>query len=138
MRHSGKVGGDDAAIDVFAHGNRHLRLGAHELLRLDVLAQENDLALAIRHLDAHRALSRHALDQDAFCFQRQAEIVAEIGDAAVLDSRFRFELESRNDRTRIDLRDLPVDFELGVFFGEHLGKQLEFVGIDGLLLIRTL
>ena len=138
MRHSGQIGGDDAAVDVFAHGHRHLRLRSHELLRLDVLAQPDDFALAVRHLNADRALARHALDQNALGLQREAEIVAEIGDAAVLDAGFRLELERRDDRAGIDLRDLPVNFELGVFLGQHLRQQLEFVGIDLLLFVGTL
>jgi hypothetical protein len=62
----------------------------------------------------------------------------EIGDAAVLDSSFRLEFERGNNRTGIDLRDLAVHVKLGVFFGQHLRQKLEFVGIDRLLLIRTL
>ncbi len=38
----------------------------------------------------------------------------------------------------IDLRDLTVHVELGVFLGEYLRQKLEFVGIDGLLLVRTM
>ena len=138
MRHSREIGGDDAAVDVLAHGDRHLRLRSHELLRLDVLAQPDDFALAVRHLNADRALAGHALDQNALGFQREAKIVAEIGDAAVLDPGFGLELERRDDRSRIDLRDLSVNLELGVLLGEHLRQQLEFVGVDLLLLVGTL
>ena len=28
--------------------------------------------------------------------------------------------------------------ELGIFFGQHLGQQFQFVGIDRLLLVRTM
>ena len=71
-------------------------------------------------------------------FKREAKIVAEIGDAAVLDSGFGLELERGDDRSGIDLRDLPVNLELGVFLGEHLRQQFEFVGIDCLLFVGTL
>ncbi len=138
VRHSRQVGGDDAAVDVFAHGDRHLRLRSHELLRLDVLAQPDDFALAVRHLNADRAFARHALDQNALGFQREAKIVAKIGDAAVLDAGFGLELERRDDRSGIDLRDLAVNLELGVFFGEHLRQQFEFVGVNLLLFVGTL
>ena len=138
VRHSREIGGDDAAVDVFAHGDRHLRLRSHELLRLDVFAQPDNFALAVRHLNADRALACHALDQNALGFQGEAKIVAKIGDAAVFDSGFGLELERGDDRSGIDLRDLPVNFELGVFFGEHLRQQFEFIGIDGLLFVGTL
>ena len=61
-----------------------------------------------------------------------------VGDAAVLDSGFGLELERRDHRAGVDLRDLPVHFELGVFFGEHLRQQLQFVGIHRLLLVGAL
>ena len=138
MRHSSQVGGNDAAVNVLAHGDRHLRLRSHELLRLDILPQPDDFALPVRHLNADRALARHALDQNALGFEREAKIVAEIGDAAVLDSGFGLELERGDDRAGIDLGDLPVNLELGIFFGQHLRQQLEFVGIDLLLLVGPL
>ncbi len=48
------------------------------------------------------------------------------------------ELKGCDHRPRIDLRDLSVHFELGVFFCEHLCQQLQFFGIDRLLFIRTM
>ena len=105
---------------------------------LDVLAQPDDFALAVRNLDADRRLARHALDQNALGFQRQAQIVGEVGDAAVLDAGFGLVLERRDHRAGIDLRDLSVHVELGVFFREHLRQQLQFVGIDRLLLVGAM
>ena len=61
-----------------------------------------------------------------------------VGDAAVLDARFGLELEGRDHRAGIDLRDLAVNFELGVLLGQHLRQEFEFVGIDGLLLVGTM
>jgi hypothetical protein len=78
--------------------------------------------------------ARHALDQNALGFQRQAEIVGEIGDAAVLDSGFRLEFERRDHRAGIDLRDLPVNSN-SAYFSSAPGQQLEFIGINGLLLV---
>ncbi len=82
-------------------------------------------------------LARHALDQNAFGFQGEAEIVGKIGDAAVFDSGFGLEFERRDHRAGIDLRDLPVNIELGILFDEHLREQLQFIGIDCLLLVGT-
>ena len=117
-----------------------LRLRSHEFLRLDVLAQPDDFALAVRDLNPDRALAGHALDQNAFGFHGEAQIIDKIGDAAVLDSRFRLELKRRNHRARIDLRDLPVNLELGILLAQHLRQQFEFIGVDvdGLLLVGTL
>ena len=96
------------------------------------LAQPDDFALAVRHLDADRGLARDALDQDALGLERQAEVLGELGDAAVLDAGFGLELEGGDHRAGIDLRHLPMDVELGVLLGEHLRQQLEFVGVDRL------
>ena len=138
VRHSRKIGCDHAAVDVFAHRHGELRLRAQELLRLDVLAQEDDFALAVGHLNPDRAFARHPLDQNAFRLQRQAQVIREIGDAAVLDPGFRFELKRGDNRPGIDLRDLAVNFKLRVFLGEHLSQQLELTGVNGGLLIRSL
>ena len=138
MRHASQVGRDDAAIDVLAHRHGELRLRSHELLRLDVLPQENDLALPVRHLNANRAFASHALDQDALRLECEAEIVDQVGDAAVFDAGFRLELERGHDRTGIDLRDLPVNIELGVFRREDLGERLELAGVNRLLFVGTL
>ena len=46
--------------------------------------------------------------------QRQAQVVGESGDAAVLDASLGLELKGRDDRAWIDLRDLPMNVELGV------------------------
>ena len=48
------------------------------------------------------------------------------------------EFESRDHRPGIDLRHLPVDIKFGIFLGEHLGQQLQFVGINRLLLVGTM
>ena len=103
-----------------------------------VLAQPDNFAVAVRHLNPDCGLARHALDQNALGFERQAEVIREVGDAAVLDARLGLEFERRDHRAGIDLRHLPVNVELGILFRQHLGQQLQFVGINGLLLVRTM
>ena len=104
---------------------------------LDVLAQPDDFALTVGHLDSDRRLAGHAFDENALGFEGEAQVVGEIGNAAVLDASFGLEFESRDYRPGIDLRHLPVDIKLRVLFGEHLGQQLQFVGINRLLLVGT-
>ena len=125
VRHGVQVGGDDAAVDVFAQRQRELRLGAEKFLRLDHLAQPDGFALVVRHLDADGRLAGHALDEDALGAQRQAEIVAQAGDAAVLDAGFGLELEGRDHRAGIDLHDLAAHVELAALFGQHLRQVLQ-------------
>ena len=120
MGHGSQIGGNDASVDVLAHGQRELRLGSNELRRLHYFAQPNRLPLMVRHLNANRRLSRHALNQDAFRFQCQAQVVGQAGYTAVLNSRLRFEFERGNHRPRIDLCDLPMHIKLGILFREHL------------------
>src|SRR5580658_831859 len=137
MRHASQIGGGDASVDVFAHADGELGFGAQEFRRLDVFAQPDDFAFAVRHLDADRALARHAFDQDTFGAQGEAEIVGESDDAAVLDAGFRLELEGGDHRAGVDLRDLAEDLEFRVFRGQNLSDEFEFLFVDGLLLVGT-
>src|SRR5260370_28117710 len=111
MRHAVQVGGDDAAVDVLAHRHGQPRFRSHELLRLDVLPQPDDLALTVRHLNANRRLAGHALDKNALGFQSQTQIVVEIGNAAALDSPIVLELKRDDYGTGVDLRYPAVDIE---------------------------
>ena len=67
--------------------------------------------------------------------KREAEVVAQTGDAAVLDTGFGLELEGRDHRAGIDLRDLSANVELAVLLLQHLGRDLEFVFVDGAVLV---
>ena len=51
-------------------------LDAEKLLRLDHLAQPDGLALMVGNLDADGGFAGHALDQNAFGAQGEAEVVA--------------------------------------------------------------
>ena len=72
VRHGRQIGGDDAAIDVLAHGQGEVGFGVDELRRLHYLAQPNGLPLVIRHLNAHGRFARHALNQNALGAHGQA------------------------------------------------------------------
>ena len=133
MRHGGQVGGDDAAVDVLAHGQGELRLGLVRRSRDSThVAQPDGFALVVRHLDADGALAGHALDEDALGAHGQAEIVGEAGDAAVLDAGFGLELEGGDHGAGIDLHDLAAHVELGAFFHQHAGFFAQFVFADDL------
>ena len=58
------------------------------------------LAIGIRNLDADRRLAGDAIDQHRLGLHRQAEIVGEAGDLAVLHPGVRLELVGRDDRAR--------------------------------------
>ena len=135
MRHGVQVGGNDAAVDVLAERQRQLRLRAEEFLRFDHFAQPDGFALVVRHLDADRRLAGHALDEDAFGAQGEAEIVGQAGDAAVLDAGFGLELEGRDHGAGIDLHDLAAHVELAALFAEHLGEVLQLEFVDGTVLV---
>ncbi len=72
VRHGVEIGGDDAAVDVFAQGQREFGFRAEKFLGLDVFAQPDDFALAVGNLNADRRFARHALDQNALGFQGEA------------------------------------------------------------------
>src|SRR5260370_15246356 len=121
MGHGGKIGSHDASIDVFTHGQREPRFQSYKLGRLDHLAQPDGLALAVRYLDSNCRLARHALDENAFRTQAQAEVLGHAGDAVVFDAGLRLEFVSRNYRTGIDMRDLSRDVEFAELIEQVLG-----------------
>ena len=68
----------------------------------------------------------------------QAEIVAQAGNAAVLDAGLGLHLKRGDHRARVDLRDLAAHVELGAFLGQHARQALQFVFIDSELFGRTI
>src|SRR5260370_13334691 len=111
MGHGGKIGSHDASIDVFTHGQREPRFQSYKLGRLDHLAQPDGLALAVRYLDSNCRLARHALDENAFRTQAQAEVLGHAGDAVVFDTGIRLECVSRNYPTGLYLIYLSLVFK---------------------------
>ena len=63
-------------------------------------------AVRIRNLDADRGLARDAIDQHRLGLHREAQVVGEAGDAAVLHAGVGLELVGRDDRAGVDLDDL--------------------------------
>ncbi len=135
VRHGGEVGGDDAAVDVFAERDGELALALGEGLALDDVAQPDGFAVVVGHLDADGGFAGHALDEDGFGGHGEAEVVGQAGDAGVLDAGVGAELERGDDGAGIDLGDLAVDAELGAFLDQDPGFFAEsFFADDGVLL----
>ena len=97
-----------------------------EFRRLDNVAQRDRFAVRVGNFDADRGFAGDALDQDGFGAQRQAEIVAKAGDAAVFDSGLGLEFESGDHRPGIDLRDVPADVELRALLFDGAGALFQF------------
>ena len=100
VRHLRQIGGANAADQVLAERKRQLRRRMRELRRFDHLAQRDRFAVRVGHFDADRRFAGNALDQDRFGAQRQAQIVGQPGDAAVLDARFGLEFVGGDHRAR--------------------------------------
>ena len=96
----------------------------------------NGFAVMVRHLDAHRGLARNAVDQDGLGAHRQAEVIHEIGDAAVLDAGFGLELVGGDDRTGVNLRNRSGHSKLAEFHGQAGGAILQLILVDALLVRR--
>src|SRR5277367_1223733 len=77
-------------------------------------------------LDAYRGFAGDALDQDGFGLQGEAEIVAQVGDAAVFDAGFGLEFESGDDGAGIDLRDMAADVEFHALGFDGAGAFFQF------------
>ena len=130
--HGGQIGGDDAAVDVFAHGEGEAGFGFVEGFRLEHVAQVDGFALVVGDLDADGAFAGHALDEDGFGAHGEAEIVGQAGDAGVFDAGLGLELVGGDHGSGVDLDDLAADIELGAFFDQHAGLFAELVLADGL------
>jgi hypothetical protein len=130
--HSGQVGGDDAAVNVLAHGDGQTRFGFVEDLGLQAVAQVDGLAPVVGHLDADGVLAGHALDQNAFRAHGQTEVVGQAGDARVLHARLGLELVGGDHGAGVDLDNLAAHVELGAFFHQHTGLFAQFVFAHGL------
>ena len=107
-------------------------LALAKVSRLDHVAQMNRLALVVRHLDADRALARHALDQDALGAHRQAEVFGQPGHAAYIHARLGLELVSRHHRPGIDLHHLAAHIELAALLHQHPRFFAQLVFAHGL------
>ena len=88
------------AVNGLAHRQRQLRGGPLVGVGLEQLAQRDLLAVLIRNLDPDRGLARDAIDDHRLGLHRQAEVVGEAGDLAVLHAGVGLELVGRDDRAR--------------------------------------
>ena len=125
------------AVDVLAEGERQHRLRRGEGLGVDDVAQRDQLALPVRHLDADGRRAADALDADRLRLQRQREIVAEVHDLGVLHAGRRLELERRDDRAGMIRGDFAFDGELAAaLFDEvpDLEELLVHLVVDRVLL----
>src|ERR1700690_2204095 len=83
----------------------------NEFRRFDDFAKANGFAMRIRNFDADCGFPRNSLDEKRFRFEREAQIIRQSGNAAVLDSGFRLEFKSCYYRPRINLRDVALYVE---------------------------
>ncbi len=132
MRHLCEVGNAVASDQVLAEGESQLRRRVDELRRFDLFAQRNRLAMRVRHFNPHGGLAGDALDQDGLRLQRQAEVLREPRDPAVLDARLGLEFIGGDHRTGVNLRDAAADIELLAFLFDGARAILEVVLIDSL------
>ena len=100
VRHRRQIGHVRLAVDGLAERERQLRGRALVGVGLEQLAQRDLLAVAVRDLDADGRLAGDAIDQHRLGLHRQAQVVGEAGDLAVLHAGVGLELEGRDDRAR--------------------------------------
>ena len=132
VRHGGQIGGDDAAVDVFAHGEGEARAGFEEGFALDHVAQVDGFALVVGNLNADGALAGHALDENAFGAHGEAEVVGQAGDARVFDAGLGLELEGGDHGAGVDLHHLAAHVELGALLHQDFGFFAQLVFAHGL------
>ena len=93
-------------------GQRQLGLALAVGGRLEHLPQRDLLAHAVRYLDADGGTAGEPLYQDGLRLHREAEIVGEARDPAVLHAGVRLELVGRHHGARVNLDDGAADREL--------------------------
>ncbi len=98
-----------------------------EFWRFDYVAQGDGFAMDVGNFDADGGFAGDAFDQDGFGLQREAEIVAQVGDAAVFDAGFGLEFESGDDRAGIDLGDVAADVEFHALGFDGVGALFQLV-----------
>ncbi len=109
VRHPREIVDVAATSHVLAQRQRQLGAAGSVGVRFEDLAQVDDLALRIGHLDAHRALAGYGRDDaDGGRLERQGQIVGQRRDLADLDARRRHHLELRDHRARGASADGPL------------------------------
>ena len=131
--HRGQVGDVRLTMDRLAERDRQLRARAHVRVRLQELAKRDRLAAGIRNLDADRRLARNPINQYRLGLHREAQVVGQARDLAVLHAGFGLELECRDDGAGMNLRDLSFDGELAAFLLE-LPRGVHQLALVNLLL----
>ena len=116
VRHRRHVGDEGLAVDRLAERDRELRRRSTIGLGFEQLAQRNLLAEVVGHLDADGGLAGQPIDQDRLGLKREAQVVGEAGNLAVLHARIGLELERRDDRARMNLDHAALDRELAALF----------------------
>src|SRR5207237_8873873 len=84
-------------------------------------------SIVVRKLDADGRLARNAIDAHELGLERKAEIVAKARNPGILHAGLRFELEGRDNRSRMDLLHGAGNFEFAGFFFEHARPLAKFV-----------
>ena len=134
VRHLREIRAHRRAADVLAERERQRRCHVVVRLRLDDLAERDDLALLVRDLQTHdRLAGNHFHDAHADGGQRAREILGEAGDLAHLDAGRRTHLEARDHRARLHGHDFHLDAEILELELDQARHRLErFLRIAGL------
>ena len=102
---------------------------------VDDLAEGDDLALGVGHLDAHQVFPGDAIHAHRLGLQGQGQVLFHAQDAGQGDAGVGLELEDRDHRSGLHARDDPLDLELGQLLSNLLPDLLEqrHVGLGVLL-----
>ncbi len=126
VRHRRQVGHERFAVDRLAERDGQLRRRVLVGLRFEQLAQRDRLAVRVGNLDPDRGLAGDAIDQHGFGLHRQAQVVGQPGDLAVLHAGIGLELEGRHHRAGVDLHHRALDRELAALLLEVPGRVHQF------------
>ena len=120
VRHLGQVGHLHGAFDVLAQADHHRVVVAEGDLRLEHVAQADDLLVHVRDLHPDRGLARdRGDDPHVGALDRVGDVLGQPGDRLHLDGRAEFDLVPGYRRAPAEPGDLRVHLELL----EHLGQR---------------
>src|SRR5207244_11699432 len=91
------------------------------------VSQDAGRSVVGRNFDADRRFARNAINAHGLGLERKAEIVAKARNPGILHAGLRFELEGRDNRSRMDLLHGAGNFEFAGFFFEHARPLAKFV-----------
>ena len=116
VRHPGQIGHHRLTADILAQCERQRRVRAVVFLRVQDLAQADDVAVFIGYLEPDDRLAGNDIhDAHTDRRQRARDVLGQVGNLADFHPGAQIEFEARNNRAGMDFHHLHLDVEIQQF-----------------------